>query len=63
MPLKQGSSQATISGNIRELHTGATYARERRKKGKSAADKQAVAIALAIAARSKRHKRTTIVGK
>ena len=46
MPLKRGKSRATVSSNIRELHTGKTYARTRRKFGKKKADKQAVAIAL-----------------
>jgi hypothetical protein len=46
MPLKSGSSNKVISSNIRELHTGKTYAHTKEKFGKKRADKQAVAIAL-----------------
>jgi len=46
MPLKRGTSNKTVSGNIRELHGGRTYARTRRKFGAKKANKQAVAIAL-----------------
>lgn len=58
MPLQAGTSQETVSENIRELHTGKTYARTRRRKGKKAADKQAVAIALAQRRRSRQRRRT-----
>ncbi len=54
MPLAAGMSNTIVSANIRELHTGKTYARTRAKFGKRRADKQAVAIALA-------KKRETIV--
>jgi hypothetical protein len=54
MPLKSGSSQATISSNIEELHTGDTYAHTKGKFGKHDADKQAVAIALETARKTKR---------
>ncbi len=47
MPLAAGTDRATVSRNIRELHTGKTYAATRAKFGKARADKQAVAIALA----------------
>lgn len=47
MPLKKGQSRATVSSNIREFHTGKTYARTKRKFGKKRADKQAVAVAMA----------------
>lgn len=50
--LRPGASQTIVSGNIRELHGGQTYARTRRKSGKRAADKQAVAIALDQARRT-----------
>jgi hypothetical protein len=53
MPLKKGSSKETVSANIEELHRGDTYARTKSKYGKKKADKQAVAIALAEARRSK----------
>lgn len=46
MPLKKGSSQKTISSNIRELHGGKTYAHTKAKFGAKRANKQAVAIAL-----------------
>ena len=54
MPLKRGSSKKTVSKNISEFHKGATYERTRRKLGKTRADKQAVAVALETARRSKR---------
>lgn len=53
MPLKKGKSQATVSSNIREFHTGKTYAHTRAKFGKARADKQAVAAAMATKRRSK----------
>lgn len=53
MPLKKGSSQKTISKNISELHTGKTYARTASKSGKAAANKQAVAIAMDKAGKSR----------
>lgn len=46
MPLADGTSGAVVSQNIRELHTGNTYARTKAKFGKAKADRQAVAIAL-----------------
>ena len=54
MPLKQGKSQKTISSNIKELHTGQTFQKTEAKEGKKAADKQAVAIALSEARKSKK---------
>ena len=57
MPLKKGRSKRTIRSNIRELHSGKTYARTRRKFGKKKADKQAVAIAYSTARRHKRRRR------
>lgn len=60
MPLKQGSSRATIMGNIAELHGGKTYARTAAAHGKTTADKQAVAIAMKAAGKSKRKPRKTI---
>lgn len=52
MPLKKGSSRKTVSENIREFHTGKTYAHTASKFGKKKADKQAVAVALSEARRS-----------
>lgn len=49
MPLKKGSSQSTISSNIREFHTGDTYAKTKAKFGKAKADRQAVAVAMSTA--------------
>lgn len=53
MPLKRGKSQKTISSNIRELHTGKTYSATSRKFGKDKANKQAVAIAMRKAGKSR----------
>lgn len=52
MPLKRGKSKKTVSSNIRELHTGKTYAHTASKFGKAKANKQAVAIALSTARKS-----------
>ena len=52
MPLTPGKSRSTISNNIRELHTGKTFAHTERKFGKARANKQAVAIALETARRT-----------
>lgn len=54
MPLKKGTSRRTISDNIREFHTGKTYAKTERKFGKDRADKQAVAAALSQSRKSKK---------
>ena len=56
MPLKRGSSQATIAGNIRELHGGRTFARTAARHGKATANKQAVAIAMKEARKSRRRR-------
>ena len=53
MPLKKGTSKATVSSNIREFHTGKTYAATKKKFGKKTADRQAVAAALSQKRRSK----------
>lgn len=55
MPLKSGSSKKTVSSNIREFHTGKTYAHTKEKFGKKRADKQAVAVALENARRTGRN--------
>lgn len=52
MPLQSGSSQAVISHNIKELHTGNTFAKTEKKFGKAKADKQAIAIAESNARKS-----------
>lgn len=52
MPLKKGKSRETISKNIEEFHDSDTYAATKRKSGKKAADKQAVAVALSTARES-----------
>lgn len=56
MPLKKGSSRKTIGSNIRELHTGKTYAHTRSAFGKDRANAQAIAIALKQAGKSRRKK-------
>lgn len=53
MPLKRGRSRKTVSSNIREFHTGKTYARTKSKFGKTRADKQAIAAALSQKRRSR----------
>lgn len=52
MPIKKGTGRKTISSNIRELHSGKTYATTLRKEGKTRANKQAVAIALSTERKS-----------
>jgi hypothetical protein len=54
MPLKPGKSQATISKNISEFHTGKTYAHTAAKFGKARANAQAIAAALNEAGKSNR---------
>ncbi len=54
MPLKKGSSKAVVSKNISEFHGGKTYAHTEAKFGKEKADKQAVAVALSEARKSKK---------
>jgi hypothetical protein len=53
MPLKPGSSKETVSQNISEFHTGKTFAHTAAKFGKERANKQAIAVALATARRSR----------
>jgi hypothetical protein len=52
MPLKPGGSRATVSENIKEFHTGQTYAKTAGKFGKATADKQAIAASLSEARRT-----------
>lgn len=54
MPLQRGTSRKTVARNIREFHGGRTYARTRRKYGKRAANRQAIAAALSEKRRSGR---------
>lgn len=56
MPLRKGRSQKVLSANIRELHTGDTYRGTARKYGKEVANKQAIAIAMRKAGKSKKGK-------
>lgn len=56
MPLKKGSSPATVSQNISEFHTGPTYQHTAAKFGKATANKQAIAAALSEARRSGKKK-------
>ena len=53
MPLKKGKSQKTVSSNIREFSHGATFERTKAKFGASKAHKQAVAVAMSQARKSK----------
>lgn len=53
MPLAKGSSSKTISKNIAEFHTGKTYAHTAEKFGTERANKQAVAVALETARKSR----------
>jgi hypothetical protein len=57
MPLKKGKSRKVISSNIKEFHTGKTYAHTKAKFGKAVANRQAVAAALSTARRSGRGRR------
>lgn len=54
MPLKSGKSSKTVSSNIRELHKGKEYKKTSAKYGKEVANKQAIAIALSKAGKSKK---------
>lgn len=56
MPLESGSSKKTISKNIRELRTGKTYERTKKKYGKEKATQQSVAIALSKAKEARKKK-------
>lgn len=49
MPLREGNSPKIVSQNIREFHTGKTYAHTLSKFGKAKANKQAIAVALSTA--------------
>lgn len=53
MPLKSGKSPETISANIRELHHGPQFARTEAAHGEDTAHRQAVAIALETARKSR----------
>jgi hypothetical protein len=56
MPLVKGSSKKVISSNIGEFHKGKTYAKTKKKFGKARADKQAVAVAMNSAGKSRKVK-------
>ena len=45
MPL---NPKASVGENIREFHQGPTYAAAKKKRGKKAADRQAVAVAESV---------------
>jgi hypothetical protein len=53
MPIKSGSSPAVVSSNISEFHKGPTFQKTADKFGKDRANKQAVAVALHSADKSK----------
>ena len=58
MPIKKGKSKKVISENISELHKGKTFTKTAKKFGKDKANKQAIAIALTTARKSKDKKLT-----
>lgn len=49
MPLESGSSDAVVSRNISELHTGKTFKKTKKKFGAKKAHKQSIAIAMSKA--------------
>ena len=53
MPLKNGSSKKVVSSNISEFHKGNTFKKTAKKFGKAKANKQAIAVALHTAGKSK----------
>lgn len=57
MPLRKGGGRKAVGRNVRELHTGKTYARTKRKYGATKANKQAIAIAMRTAGVRKRRSR------
>lgn len=56
MPLKRGTSNSVKSENIKEFTRGPTYAKTRKKFGARRAHKQAVAVAMSEARKSKRER-------
>lgn len=56
MPIKPGTSQKTVSKNIREIHQGPQYQKTKEEHGKEVADEQAIAIALDKKRESQRKK-------
>jgi len=54
MPLKSGKSKKVISSNISEFHKGKTFAKTAKKFGKTTANKQAVAVAMRKAGKSRK---------
>lgn len=54
MPLAKGKSQKVVSKNIRELHTGKQYAATKKKHGADVANRQAIAISLQKAGKTKK---------
>lgn len=53
MPLLKGKSKKIISSNISEFHKGKTFKATAKKFGKKKANKQAIAVALNTARKSK----------
>jgi len=54
MPLQKGSSRKTISKNISEFSGGKTFSHTAKKFGKAKARKQAIAVALSEARKSRK---------
>lgn len=57
MPLKKGKSKKVVSSNIAEFHKGKTFAHTAKKFGKAVANKQAVAVAMAMKRKSNKGKK------
>jgi hypothetical protein len=53
MPLKKGSSKKVVSDNIKEFRKGETFAKTESKFGADKARRQAIAVALSQARKSK----------
>lgn len=54
MPLKKGSSRKVVAENIREFSGGKTYQATKKKYGADKARRQAIAVALGSARKSKK---------
>ena len=57
MPLKKSDSDEATKENFEEIHKSGTYKRTRRKYGRKAANKQAVAVVLSNKRKATQRKR------